>query len=465
MVFAGYASTNTADLVDEIIEPEAFRKHLKKYEKRPVICYNHDRNIPIGKAEQVEITAKGLYMGKIKLTEELEVNQKVIWPLIKDGVLTSMSIGFLSLDGKMEGSYYHHTEVYLLENSVVTVACNPDALIGVSKDIDYLVEQYGRMNTVNDLIGAYNKGFMNLPSEKIKTFYMYNPDVPTEKMALITPNQEKQIMEVKTNPTLLPDFSTVKAIPLVENMATKYDQDGESVRKPYATQKNYASVNELIYAAKRVDKDKDGKEKTTYLFEIGHPTTKGYAYDWDKVALAMCKLLGAKGGVHFDPAEKALIITRLSDAYATLNKAMPCVAMDPQDADTLISVDQLIDEELAGLKYSDIKFIESEKELLEVKIFETDLINVENIAKSWKERGSITKEAREIAKKSIYAMFDIFGFIDDTGDAELAGKLLTLVAQHQEEEDCNVHSAYDEASLSAPKKALIDAFREFTAGS
>src|ERR1044072_1227653 len=166
-----------------------------------------------------------------------------------------MSIGFISLDGKWEGKYYHHKEVYLLENSIVTVACNPDALIGFNKDYDYLVKSYGPLHTVDDLIQAYEKGFMNLPSEIRKSFYMFNPvgsalstDTHIEKIAAMQESIQKNTEKVTMNNThpLTPDFTAVQAIVLTDEQSKLYDQDGEAVKKPYPSQKNYHQINELI---------------------------------------------------------------------------------------------------------------------------------------------------------------------------------------------------------------------------
>jgi HK97 family phage prohead protease len=415
MQMSGYVSTVTADLVDDVVEPEAFRKHLYRYENNPVYCYNHDKMQPIGKVKRVVIDTNGLYLDDITLANIPIVND-VIWPLVKEGVLKQQSIGFLSLDGEMKGKYYHHKEVYLLESSLVTVACNPDASIDTVKGF----ENYG---TLDKLVEAYVNGEFKLPSEVSRQFAINDNPIAKE---------EKETVNDKTH-VLTPDFTDLQPIKLDEKQEEKYDAEGEAVKKPYPTQKHYNDVMSLICLAK----DNKGK----YLFEVGYPTEKGFAYDWSKVATAMCKIFGAKGGAHFNAEQKAAMIERLASAYTLLGKTVPTVVLEDE---TEVAVDTLKPEALEEVKYTELNFSEKEPEILMVTILDKDVTNSINLLKTWVDKDIVPEGTVEVLRKSVMAYFDIFGIIDSQGDAELAGQLMALVATYNDRATANVPSAYDD---------------------
>ena len=59
--FTGWASTNEPDRYGEIVDPEAFVKHLPKFEANPVMLYQHRVDQPIGSFPVVRVDpAKGL---------------------------------------------------------------------------------------------------------------------------------------------------------------------------------------------------------------------------------------------------------------------------------------------------------------------------------------------------------------------------------------------------------------------
>lgn len=438
MRFSGYASTNTSDLVDDIVEPMSFQKYLYRYKNNPVICYNHDRDFPIGRALSVEITDRGLWMDMelLKDAPAMPLIRGYIWPCIKEGVLSQMSIGFMSLDGKWEGAHYHHKEVYLLENSVVTVACNPDAMIGVSKA---LRQGLVGLNSMTDMVEAYQKGVLRLPEDISKNFYVGGIEVD-----LATSNKD---MKDNMHP-LTPDFTDMVATEETTIIAP-YDPEGVPIRKPYPSQKNYTQVHEWICAAKRVSGD-----KTTYLFEIGYPTKKGFAYDWDKIALTMCRVLGAKGGAHFNAEEKAKVVDRLIQAYSTLDKEPPEVCVG--DGDDTLSIVQLTPEALSTIKYQDVKFNAGEAELLTKSLLENDLKSIQDIAKSYEVKADIPEELRTIVAKGIYATIDIWGLINTPEDAAMVAALLNIVTAPCDCDD-DTPSAYDEMGAPiAEAKAEVD---------
>jgi HK97 family phage prohead protease/HK97 family phage major capsid protein len=126
----GYASTNDTDRVGDVIPPEAWtRGGLDNYKKNPIILFNHKYDQPIGRATELEVDNKGL-----KLTAV--ISDKVPqYDLIKDGILSTFSVGFLvndaDYDKDKDGFIIKDAE--LLETSVVSVPCNQDACFSLAK--------------------------------------------------------------------------------------------------------------------------------------------------------------------------------------------------------------------------------------------------------------------------------------------------------------------------------------------
>lgn len=146
--FTGYASTNSLDRQQEIVEPEAFRQDLPEYLTNPLVTFQHNMYYPIGKALSVEIDATGL-----KVTDELldMPNDSLISYVtgaIAQRVLRTMSIGFFPLEWQDENengeilatnsdSWRMHddailrryTRVKLVEHAVVSYPANQNAFI------------------------------------------------------------------------------------------------------------------------------------------------------------------------------------------------------------------------------------------------------------------------------------------------------------------------------------------------
>lgn len=130
----GYASTDDADRVDDIITMEALRK-AKSQLLQPgsqTVFFNHDRNQPIGKTVGTWLDQKGLIV-KILISAAKSVDD--IWTQIKEGVLNSLSIGGrfkkvqVERDGDGNITSFKVLELELFEVSVVGIPANPKASI------------------------------------------------------------------------------------------------------------------------------------------------------------------------------------------------------------------------------------------------------------------------------------------------------------------------------------------------
>ena len=128
-VFTGYAATfsKRPDSYGDIIDPGAFKKTLKEDRNRIVILWNHDIWEPIGKPLEIAEDTKGLLV-KGQLTLGVQRAREIL-ALMKDGVVSVMSIGFETIKQvNMEG-VRHLKELRLFDVSPVTFAANPEAVI------------------------------------------------------------------------------------------------------------------------------------------------------------------------------------------------------------------------------------------------------------------------------------------------------------------------------------------------
>lgn len=135
----GYASTRAEDRDGDVILPEAWESGggLKNFLNNPIILYNHNHNMPIGKATDITTDEKGLYI-RAKVIKSVAGN---VFDLIKEGIVKSFSVGFAvhKADFKEElGRFggFLIREAELLETSAVTVPANQEAIFSIAKSFD-----------------------------------------------------------------------------------------------------------------------------------------------------------------------------------------------------------------------------------------------------------------------------------------------------------------------------------------
>ena len=139
--FRGFASTfGNTDLEGDIIERGAFKSSLRTLRQRQSrrrndkllpMLFNHDMGMQIGSFTKARETEEGLEVtGRVNLG--IPFVRENILPLLEDGDLDSMSIGFIRDEAEpIEGSRFGRriTRATLLETSVVTIPANPDSLM------------------------------------------------------------------------------------------------------------------------------------------------------------------------------------------------------------------------------------------------------------------------------------------------------------------------------------------------
>lgn len=134
--FAGYAAVfGNVDRGRDIIEKGAFSKTIREdFDRIKILSQHNDDELPIGKPLELREDENGLYIrGKISNTQK----GRDIQTLLRDGVLTEMSIGYDAIDFDFDGEngIRRLKEVRLWEISIVTWAMNDQAKINEVKSV------------------------------------------------------------------------------------------------------------------------------------------------------------------------------------------------------------------------------------------------------------------------------------------------------------------------------------------
>ena len=141
---SGYGSVfGVRDQQGDIVEPGAFAATLAAWQakgKLPAMLWQHDPNQPIGRWTAMHEDARGL---KVSGVLNLNVAKgREVHEMLKAGDIDGLSIGYVSKKHSFrpDRRTRHLAEVHLFEISVVTIASNPDALIGETKQLGSRIE-------------------------------------------------------------------------------------------------------------------------------------------------------------------------------------------------------------------------------------------------------------------------------------------------------------------------------------
>lgn len=136
--FEGYASVyNTEpDSYNDVVDPTAFSKTLSTSKQRPLLFNHRD---PIGMVQLTD-TSKGLRaQGKLSLGAS---TAKDVYVLLKDKVISGLSIGYETVKASYVGDVRHLQEVKLWEVSLVTFPAQASAQVTAVKSAD--IDRFGK---------------------------------------------------------------------------------------------------------------------------------------------------------------------------------------------------------------------------------------------------------------------------------------------------------------------------------
>lgn len=178
----GYANTTDVDRSGDVIPKTVWEAGLKNYLKNPIILAYHDHDEPIGRMAEYRIEDKGLWI-KARISAAAED----VFNLVKDGVLTAFSVGFIIKDATYDSitDLFIIKELELLEISVVSVPANQDSTFSLSKSFE----------SDNDY-NLFKKQFStNEPAKEQKT--LEEPTVQQKKEIFMDP-KDLELLLAKT---------------------------------------------------------------------------------------------------------------------------------------------------------------------------------------------------------------------------------------------------------------------------
>lgn len=443
MEIEGWASVKDIDLDGHIVLPSAFKKYFSEYEKKGRYWFNHSKDQVLGRVEKSRITDEGFYIDKAILSAT-EFNKSYIFPLIKDGALNEHSIQFWSLDSeydKVEKILYHK-EVRLIETSIVSVACNPGAVIENFKS--YLPSVDFENCDLETLIELDKKGLVTYPSELRKQFYIEdNPLFVKEDDQPTASDEELKETTMKINDNLSPDF---REFTPTESKISKDEQSERSnsnvITFPKRHHKNYSEKVDSMFLAKSTTKE------NSFLFRVGEMTENGPRYSFNDTAISLGMLMGVKGGYLLDDDVKIELFEKVFEIYSVIGKELPTYDE--------VAISDLSPESLLELKWKDLEFSNDENLLLEEHLFESnlkgisDLLNkyakveekpefIEDLYSKYVGMSShlyfdVSKYSTEEDKKFVQSMMDmVMGYLSDEDNEFSMSALGKYISEHAEE--------------------------------
>lgn len=191
---SGYASTTQKDRHGDIIVAEAWKdpEALKNYLTNPIILAYHDHKRPIGKMIDYTVNSKGL-----KITAKISKAAGDVYELIKDGILSAFSVGFILKDADYDSDkdIFYIKQVELLENSVVAIPANSGATFSLKKQFSN--------SEFEELVGQNPKEKLMLEKDKEKgtnkeaDLSHVVPEITKSVLAQIRADEEARVKAAK----------------------------------------------------------------------------------------------------------------------------------------------------------------------------------------------------------------------------------------------------------------------------
>ena len=174
------------DRDDELVNTDNL--DLTSYIANPVIVWNHDWSVPVGKVTSITKDMYGIYVkGEIHKLEGLESKYEAV----KKGLVKSFSIGFVPKDIRLvNDEIVEISTAELVEVSIAPVQSNPAALFTVTgkKSLGISVKDIAEQN--------------NLTNEEIKG--MYGEKLKGENMIITKSTEPEPKVEPKPEPKVEP---------------------------------------------------------------------------------------------------------------------------------------------------------------------------------------------------------------------------------------------------------------------
>lgn len=140
-IIKGIATTPTLDRVKDSVKPEGMT-----YAKSIPLLLQHDHSKPVGSATLGKATPQGIpfeaQIAKVDEPGEVKTRTDEAWHSVKTGLIKGTSIGFKPHEyepNKQGGMDFTKAEIH--ELSLVTIPCNPEAVITAFKALSAASEE------------------------------------------------------------------------------------------------------------------------------------------------------------------------------------------------------------------------------------------------------------------------------------------------------------------------------------
>lgn len=285
----GYANACVTDRSGDIITQDAWNKGLENYLKNPIVLAHHEHDEPIGRVVDHRVDSRGLWVkARISAAAEDTFN------LIKDGILTTFSVGFMIKDAMYDAvtDLFVIKELELLEISVVAIPCNQDSTFNLSKSFgseqeakefrkNFISSQASAKKQDNreETISTNKKGIFNMDPKELEALLAKTAsDAAAAVIKAQAEAADKLKAEVDAQASM--DAKVEKAVAariemgqsgaekLLADIEKRFSDATDSSKKVLegleSSLKEKASELEALQKSKMSFSDKESKEATTY---------------------------------------------------------------------------------------------------------------------------------------------------------------------------------------------------------
>lgn len=200
MTVEGYASTKEVDAYNEVVEPGAFREHIKKFLDFPIVLFNHVwRSKPVGIVREYKIDTTGLWVS----VDILDTSDgRDVASLIKAGLLKAFSIGFETLlreQAAEAGEPDVIKKLRLYEISIVNVPANVQSLFSEAKSMSIELKSLNRSTGSGEPTRKDRPMGAGKVPDQDALFTIKEAEAMTQKMADSTTALESKIDDLEGN--------------------------------------------------------------------------------------------------------------------------------------------------------------------------------------------------------------------------------------------------------------------------
>ena len=140
LILEGDANVSTVvDRVNDVIEPGEWK--LDNYKANPIVLFNHDISLPLGRAEEVKVDEKGLWVKCIIEKDEDNPVIKSVYKKIKSGIIKAFSVRVTSQDVDVRKGVNYLKSVELIEVTVTPLPVNQASTFSLAKHVKTEVKE------------------------------------------------------------------------------------------------------------------------------------------------------------------------------------------------------------------------------------------------------------------------------------------------------------------------------------